>query len=121
MHIDQKGKTYRQANENGGIKMETTKLYVGNLSYSVTESKLEEMFSAHGTVKSANLITDSETGRSKGFAFIEMSSSSECQKAIDAFNEKEVEGRSLKVNEARPKPQGRRDEHRGGGGFRRSY
>jgi RNA recognition motif-containing protein len=101
--------------------METTKLYVGNLSYSVTESKLNEMFSAHGNVKSVSLITDRETGRSKGFAFIEMSDPSESKKAIDAFNEKEIEGRSLKVNEARPKPQGGRDGNRRGGGFRRSY
>ncbi len=101
--------------------METTKLYVGNLSYSVTESKLEEMFSAHGKVKSVNLITDSETGRSKGFAFIEMSNPADSKKAIEAFNEKELEGRSLKVNEARPKPQGRRDGSGRSGGFRRSY
>ncbi len=101
--------------------METTKLYVGNLSYSVTESKLEEMFSAHGNVKSVSLITDRETGRSKGFAFIEMSDPSESKKAIDAFNEKEHEGRSLKVNEARPRPQGNRDDNRRNRNFRRSY
>ncbi|MFC2091681.1 RNA recognition motif domain-containing protein [Elusimicrobiota bacterium] len=101
--------------------METTKLYVGNLSYSVTESKLEEMFSAHGKVQSVSLITDRDTGRSKGFAFIEMSDASESRKAIAAFNEKEVDGRSLKVNEARPKPQGRRDSSERSGGFRRSY
>ncbi|MFC2091850.1 RNA recognition motif domain-containing protein [Elusimicrobiota bacterium] len=104
--------------------METTKMYVGNLNYAVTESKLEELFSAHGTVKSVNLITDSESGRSKGFAFVEMSSPSECQKAIDAFNGTDFEGRSMKVNEARPRTEGRRDNNRrggGGGGFRRSY
>ncbi|MBN2406150.1 MAG: RNA-binding protein [Elusimicrobia bacterium] len=102
--------------------METTKLYVGNLSYSVTESKLEELFSAHGTVKSVKLITDNETGRSKGFAFVEMSNSSESQKAIDAFNGTDLEGRSLKVNESRPKPQGRGDGYgKSRGGFNKRY
>ena len=101
--------------------METTKLYVGNLSYSVTESKLQDVFAAHGNVQSASLITDSETGRSKGFAFIEMSSQEECQKAIAALNETDLEGRSLRVNEARPKPQGGRDSNRRGGSYGRSY
>ncbi len=100
--------------------METTKLYVGNLSYSVTDSNLSEMFSEHGTVKSAKVIMDRETGRSKGFAFVEMSDQSECQKAIDALNGKDLEGRALKVNEAKPKPEGR-DRNRGGGGYRSSY
>jgi RNA recognition motif-containing protein len=67
------------------------------------------------------LITDRDTGRSKGFAFIEMSDSSESKKAIDAFNEKEIEGRSLKVNEARPKSEDRRGGYGRSGGFRKSY
>jgi len=101
--------------------METTKLYVGNLSYSVTESNLSEMFSEHGTVKSAKVIMDRDTGRSKGFAFVEMSSTEECQKAIDALNGKDLEGRALKVNESKPKPQGGRDGNRGGGGYNNRY
>ena len=100
--------------------METTKLYVGNLSYSVTESNLSEMFSEHGTVKSAKVIMDRETGRSKGFAFVEMSSTDECQKAIDALNGKDLEGRALKVNESKPKPEGR-DRNSGGGGYNNRY
>lgn len=100
--------------------METTKLYVGNLSYSVTDSSLSEMFSEHGNVQSAKVIMDRETGRSKGFAFVEMSSQAECQKAIDALNGKDHDGRALKVNEAKPKPEGR-DGNRGGGGYRNRY
>ena len=103
--------------------METTKLYVGNLSYSVTEGKLTEVFSAHGKVNSVKLITDMDTGRSKGFAFVEMADQDGSKKAIAALNETDLEGRSIKVNEARPKTEGRggRDGNRGGGGFRRSY
>ena len=78
-------------------------MYVGNLSYSVTENKLQEVFSAHGAVKSVSLITDRDTGRSKGFAFVEMSTKDEVQSAISALNDKDLEGRSIKVNEARPK------------------
>ena len=100
--------------------METTKLYVGNLSYSVTDSNLSEMFSEHGTVKSAKVIMDRDSGRSKGFAFVEMSDQAECQKAIDALNGKDLEGRALKVNESKPRPEGR-DRNRGGGGYRSSY
>jgi RNA recognition motif-containing protein len=86
------------------------KLYVGNLSYSITDSALEQMFAAHGTVQSAQVIVDRDTGRSKGFGFVEMGSDQEAQTAIAALNGKEVEGRTLTVNEARPK------EDRGGGG-----
>ncbi|MEI2780727.1 MAG: RNA-binding protein [Candidatus Competibacter sp.] len=78
------------------------KLYVGNLSYGISNSDLERMFTAHGAVRSAQVITDRDTGRSKGFGFVEMSSDQEAQAAIAALNGKEVEGRSLTVNEARP-------------------
>ena len=86
------------------------KLYVGNLSYNITDRELEQMFSQFGTVDSAKVIMDRDTGRSKGFGFVEMSSDSEAQSAISALNGKEFEGRSLTVNEARPK------EDRGGSG-----
>jgi RNA recognition motif-containing protein len=94
------------------------KLYVGNLAYSVTDADLEKMFSAHGTVQSAQLIMDRDTGRSKGFGFVEMGNDQEAQAAIAALNGKEVEGRSLTVNEARPKEGGGGGGGRGGrGGF----
>ena len=86
------------------------KLYVGNLSYSVRDSDLQDLFAAHGTVDSAQVIMDRDTGRSKGFGFVEMSSDQEAQAAISALNGREVEGRSLTVNEARPREEG------GGGG-----
>ncbi|MCI0680541.1 MAG: RNA-binding protein [Gemmataceae bacterium] len=88
------------------------KLYVGNLSYDVTDSALSAMFEAHGTVQSAQVIMDRDTGRSKGFGFVEMGSDQEAQAAIAALNGKESGGRSLTVNEARPKTEG----GRGGGG-----
>jgi RNA recognition motif-containing protein len=88
------------------------KLYVGNLPYSVGDSDLQRLFEAHGSVVSAQVIMDRDTGRSKGFGFVEMGSDSEAQAAIADLNGKEVEGRSLTVNEARPKPDG------GGGGGR---
>ena len=86
------------------------KLYVGNLSYDTTDSALEQMFAAHGTVQSAQVIMDRDTGRSKGFGFVEMSSDQEAQTAINALNGQQVGGRSLTVNEAKPR------EERGGGG-----
>ncbi len=86
------------------------KLYVGNLAYSVTDSTLQELFGQHGTVQSAQVIMDRDAGRSKGFGFVEMGSDQEAQAAIAALNGKEVDGRSLTVNEARPKTEG------GGGG-----
>ncbi len=89
------------------------KLYVGNLSYTVTSSDLEELFAQYGSVQSAQVIADRETGRSKGFGFVEMSSDEEAQAAIQALNEQEHQGRPLSVNEARPR------EERGGGGGRR--
>lgn len=86
------------------------KLYVGNLSYDVDSSSLQQMFAAHGTVESAEVIADRDTGRSKGFGFVEMSSDEEAQAAIAAMNGQENGGRTLTVNEARPK------ENRAGGG-----
>src|SRR5437868_9459444 len=88
------------------------KLYVGNLSYSVDSSELETMFGAHGTVQSAEIISDRETGRSKGFGFVEMSSDEEAQAAIAALHGQQHGGRALTVNEAKP----REDRPRGGGG-----
>ena len=85
------------------------KLYVGNLGYGVTDNDLVKMFEAHGTVESAQVIMDRDTGRSKGFGFVEMGSDAEAQAAIQALNGKEVEGRALTVNEAKPR------EERGGG------
>jgi RNA recognition motif-containing protein len=91
------------------------KLYVGNLAYGVTDSALEQMFAAHGTVQSAQVIMDRDTGRSKGFGFVEMGTDQEAQAAIQALNLKEVEGRALTVNEARPKTEGGRGGSGGGG------
>lgn len=92
------------------------KLYVGNLPYSTTDESLAGIFSECGTVDSAKVITDRETGRSKGFGFVEMSNDDEAATAIDQLNGSEVDGRSMRVNEARPMaPRNNRD-----GGFRRS-
>ena len=85
------------------------KLYVGNLAYGVSNSDLEQMFEEFGTVQSAQVIMDRDTGRSKGFGFVEMGSDAEAQVAIQALNGKEIEGRALTVNEAKPR------EDRGGG------
>jgi RNA recognition motif-containing protein len=92
------------------------KLYVGNLAYAISDSDLEQMFAPHGTVQSAQVIMDRDTGRSKGFGFVEMGSDQEAQTAIQALNGKEVDGRSLTVNEARPKEGGGGGGGRGGGG-----
>src|SRR3954465_15283304 len=86
------------------------KLYVGNLTYGVADDALRQMFEAHGTVQSAQVIMDRDTGRSKGFGFVEMGSDQEAQAAIQAMNGKEMDGRALTVNEAKPR------EDRGGGG-----
>lgn len=86
------------------------KLYVGNLGYGVTSSALEEMFTPFGEVRSAQVIQDRDTGRSKGFGFVEMANDNAALEAIQALNEKEHDGRALTVNEARPR------EDRGGGG-----
>lgn len=88
------------------------KLYVGNISFDTSEQDLEELFGEVGTVESSNIITDRDTGRSRGFGFVEMSSQEEGQKAIAELDGKEVDGRNLKVNEAKPR------ENRGGGGRR---
>jgi RNA recognition motif-containing protein len=89
-----------------------SKLYVGNLSYSTTEDDLRQLFSQAGNVKSVSVIKDRDTGRSKGFAFVEMGSDDDAQKAISQFNGQSFQDRSLKVNVARP----REDRPRGGGG-----
>jgi len=94
------------------------KLYVGNLAYGVNDGDLQQMFGAHGTVQSAQVIMDRDTGRSKGFGFVEMGSDQEAQAAITALNGKEVEGRALTVNEARPKPEGGGGRGGSGGGGR---
>ncbi|MDA2933110.1 RNA-binding protein [Acidobacteria bacterium AH-259-D05] len=89
-------------------------IYVGGLPYHVTEDQLKELFSAHGTVDSARVITDRYTGRSRGFGFVEMGSESEAKEAIEKLNGTELEGRTLTVNEARP-----REDRSGGRGGRR--
>ncbi len=88
----------------------STKLYVGNLAFQTTSQQLQELFSQAGTVESASVVEDRDTGRSRGFAFVEMSSPEEATSAIEQFNGKEVGGRALKVNEAKPR------ENRNGGG-----
>lgn len=93
----------------------SNKLYVGNLSFRVTSDDLQEHFGTAGEVESANIVMDRETGRSRGFGFVEMSSKEEGEKAIEEFNGKEFEGRELKVNEAKPQ------ENRSGGGGRGGY
>jgi RNA recognition motif-containing protein len=93
----------------------STKLYVGNLAFQTTTQDLQQLFGQAGTVQSASVVEDRDTGRSRGFAFVEMSSEEEATSAIDQFNGKEVGGRMLKVNEARPR------ENRGGGGGRGGF
>src|SRR5256885_3038763 len=92
------------------------RLYVGNLAYTMNNSSLEQLFAAHGAVVSAQVIMDRDTGRSKGFGFVEMGSDQEAQAAIAAMSGKEVDGRQLTVNEARP-----REDRGGGGGGRGGY
>ena len=91
--------------------MISNKLYVGGLPYSVAEDQLQALFSEHGTVESAKVISDRMTGRSRGFGFVEMSSQEEAQEAIDKLNGTALEGRTLTVNEAKP-----REPRSGGGG-----
>lgn len=96
------------------------KLYVGNLSFNTSDQDLEQLFSQSGTVNSARIITDRDSGRSRGFGFVEMSSKSEGNTAIEDFNGKEVNGRSLVVNEARQREDqnsGNRGNYGGGGGY----
>ena len=93
----------------------STKLFVGNLDFKVTENDLQDAFAAHGTVVEANLVTDRTTGRPRGFAFVTMNSPEEAQKAVDALNGKELGGRAVNVNVARPR------EERSGGGAGHGY
>ena len=90
-----------------------SKLYVGNLAYHVTEDQLRELFSQAGEIKEVTLIIDRQSGRSKGFGFVEMNTQAEAEKAIQMFNDYELEGRKIAVNIARP-----REERSGGGGYR---
>ena len=96
------------------------KLYVGNLSYGTTDSDLRGMFEDYGTVQSAQVIMDRESGRSKGFGFVEMANDQEAQAAIQNLNGKEIDGRALTVNEARPR-EDRGGRSGGGGGGRGGY
>ena len=98
------------------------KLYVGNLGYGVSDNDLVTMFAAHGTVESAQIIMDRDTGRSKGFGFVEMKTDQEAQAAMAALNGKDMDGRALTVNEAKPRSEGGRGGsggRGGGGGFGR--
>jgi len=95
----------------------STKLYVGNLAFQTTSEELQKMFAQVGTVQSASVVEDRDTGRSRGFAFVEMSTSAEAEAAIGQFNGKELGGRPLKVNEAKP----RENRTGGGGGGGRSF
>lgn len=100
------------------------KLYVGNMSFNIDDARLEELFREHGTVDSAKVITDRYTGQSRGFGFVEMGSNEEAQAAIEALDGKDVDGRALKVNEAKPREnrsEGRGGYGGGGGGGRRRY
>ncbi len=100
-----------------------TKLFVGNLSFNTTENDLQDTFAAHGTVMEANLMVDRASGRPRGFAFVTMSTPEEAQKAIDALNGAQLDGRSLTVNEARPREQRSGGGHGGGqrSGGRREF
>ncbi|MBN1248307.1 MAG: RNA-binding protein [Anaerolineae bacterium] len=91
------------------------RIYVGNLSYRATEEELTELFAAYGEVAEVRVITDRETGRSRGFAFVEMPNEAEGKAAIEGLNEKDHQGRTLRINEAQP----RKDDGRGGGRPRR--
>ena len=93
-----------------------TKLFVGNLSFNITENDLQDAFAAHGTVVEANLMMDRMSGRPRGFGFVTMSTAEEAQKAIDALNGASLDGRNLTVNIARP-----REERSGAGGGRREF
>ncbi len=93
----------------------STKLYVGNLAFQTSSQELQELFASAGTVESASVVEDRDTGRSRGFAFVEMSTKEEATAAIEQFNGKELGGRALKVNEAKPR------ENRSGGGGGRGF
>jgi RNA recognition motif-containing protein len=97
------------------------KLYVGNLSYNTNEPDLEQLFAQFGTVESVQVMRDAATGRARGFGFVEMSSDAEAQQAATSLNETEFAGRTIQVNEARPKPpRSGGGGPQGGGGFRRN-
>jgi RNA recognition motif-containing protein len=107
----------------------SNKLYVGNLAFQTTSQELQELFAQAGTVQSASVVEDRDTGRSRGFAFVEMSTNAEAAAAIDQFNGKDLGGRPLKVNEAKPRENrsggggrsfngGNRGNNNGGGGYR---
>jgi len=98
-----------------------SKLYVGNLSYNTTSSDLEQLCSTNGTVQSAEVIEDRETGRSKGFGFVQMGSDEEAQAVIAALNGKDLDGRALTVNEAKPREERRGGFSGGGGGGRGNF
>jgi len=91
------------------------KIYVGNLNFSVTEAALRSLFEAYGSVESVKLVTDRDSGQPRGFGFVEMTNDAEAAKAINGLNSKDLEGRTLIVNEARPKP----ERPGGGGGYER--
>ena len=93
------------------------KIYVGNLSFQSTEDTIRELFTPHGEIQEVSIVTDRETGRSRGFAFVTMPQDAQAQAAITALNGKEVEGRALTVNEARPKTGGGGGNRGGGGGY----
>lgn len=98
-------------------------IYVGNLSYQTTDTDLEKLFGTYGSVTSVRIITDRDTGRSKGFAFLEMPEREEALKAIESLNGQELDGRALRVNESQPRPASndRRGGGGGGGGGRRRW
>ena len=98
--------------------MSSAKLYVGNLSYDTSEASLRTLFAAHGDVVSVNLITDRDSGRVKGFGFVEMATPEEAQKAVAALDGTQLDGRAIKVNEAKPQePRAPRSGGYGGGGY----
>ena len=99
--------------------MDSNKLYVGGLPYATTENELEDLFAEHGTVESVRVITDRMTGRSKGFGFVEMGSQAEAEAAIEKLNDSELGGRTLVVNEAKPRENRGSFGGGGGGGGRR--
>jgi RNA recognition motif-containing protein len=94
-------------------------IYVGNMSFDTTEDQLRQSFESFGEVSTVNIITDKYSGNSKGFGFVEMSSKSEAIAAISGLNGQDLDGRTLNVNEAKPRPQN--NDRRGGGGYRKSY
>jgi cold-inducible RNA-binding protein len=97
-----------------------TKLFIGNLAFGVDSAALERLFTAHGTVESASVVTDRDTGRSKGFGFVEMGSKDAAQAAISALNGTEYDGRTLNVDLAKPREERPRGNRGGGGGWNRS-